>query len=71
MDKNYDVIIIGAGVAGALIADKLAPKWKVLILEAGEKGRERVELVGSYLTAAAQTLGSPYKPVPAPAKNMA
>ncbi|MDP4215688.1 MAG: GMC family oxidoreductase [Bacteroidota bacterium] len=71
MDKNYDVIIIGAGVAGALIADKLAKKWKVLLLEAGEKGRERVELVGSYLTATAQTLGSPYKPVPAPAKNMA
>ncbi len=72
MDNNYDVIIIGAGVAGALIADKLsAAGRRVLILEAGETGRARVELVGSYLTAAAQTLGSPYKVVPKPLKNMA
>jgi len=72
METNYDVIIIGAGVAGGLIANKLAQGGKkVLILESGEKGRERVELVGSYISAPVQSLGSPYNPVQPPAKNMA
>lgn len=40
MKHEYDVIVIGSGVAGALAAWKLAQlgKYKILILEAGDNG---------------------------------
>src|SRR5262245_40000282 len=40
MKHEYDVIVIGSGVAGALTAWKLAQfgKYKILILEAGDNG---------------------------------
>src|SRR6185436_4609131 len=34
MDKPYDIIIIGAGIAGASIAGNLAPHARVVVLEA-------------------------------------
>lgn len=72
MEKQYDAIIIGAGVAGALIANELAKKNKtVLVLEAGETGPPRIELVGKYLNAVAKTLTSPYKPQLVDGKNLA
>ena len=44
MEPEYDVVIVGAGVAGSLMAWQLAKaKLKVLMLEAGEAGPERVE----------------------------
>ena len=34
--KHYDVVIVGAGIAGAILAKKLGEKGKrVLLLEAG------------------------------------
>ena len=58
---DYDVVIIGSGVAGALAAWKLAQaEFKVLILEAGEGGEPRVNLVGHYAMAMAKTPHSPY-----------
>ncbi|HTK21320.1 MAG TPA: GMC family oxidoreductase [Mucilaginibacter sp.] len=64
--KKYDVVIIGAGVAGALIANELSKKGRsVLILEAGVRGpNERTDLVGNYLNSASRSLGSPYNVFP-------
>jgi choline dehydrogenase-like flavoprotein len=62
MEQDFDVIIVGSGVAGALTAWQLAnEQFRVLILEAGERGPERVELVGAYARASLKTPGSPYK----------
>jgi choline dehydrogenase-like flavoprotein len=62
MSDEFDVIVIGAGVAGALVAWELSQaKLRVLILEAGERGPDRVELVGNFATASAKTPRSPYK----------
>src|SRR6267142_5794122 len=44
MADEYDVVVIGAGVAGALVAWKLAEaKRNVLILDAGEKHLEKTD----------------------------
>jgi len=50
--ERYDAIVVGSGVAGALIAWKLAEVGRnVLILEAGEQGPSRAELVKKYAAA--------------------
>jgi choline dehydrogenase-like flavoprotein len=61
---TYDVVIIGSGIAGALIAYRLAKaKVRVLVLEAGgvpsEMG-ERTLLVKNYAASASKGQDSPY-----------
>ncbi|MFI4955866.1 MAG: GMC family oxidoreductase [Gammaproteobacteria bacterium] len=47
----YDVVIIGAGVAGGLIADQLSQRGlKVVILEAGPNEQDRTALMENYFT---------------------
>src|SRR5262249_6821231 len=60
---TFDVVIIGAGVAGALVANVLAQKsLRVLLLEAGETGANRADLVLRYAAAAFKGLGVAYEP---------
>ncbi len=48
--KEYDVIIVGAGITGAIVANQLADKGhKVLILEAGRKKSFNYESYREYL----------------------
>jgi glucose dehydrogenase len=61
---TYDVIIIGSGVAGALVAYKLAKeKMRVLILEAGGMPSEMADrrlLVMNYAASSSKGQDSPY-----------
>jgi choline dehydrogenase-like flavoprotein len=58
-----DVVIVGAGVAGSLIAWRLAEaKINVLILEAGPR-IDRVEAFKSYLAAREKNFNAPYPSV--------
>jgi choline dehydrogenase-like flavoprotein len=61
---TYDVVIVGSGIAGALVAYKLAKaKARVLILEAGGVPSElagRTLLVKNYAASASKGQDSPY-----------
>ena len=62
MKRDFDVIVIGSGVAGAIAAYRLAKlNARVLILEAGNHNPSRAQMVGGYATATLpKSLHSPY-----------
>jgi glucose dehydrogenase len=61
---EFDVIIVGSGVAGALIAHRLVQKQvRVLILEAGglaEESLDRYELLNNYTGSASKATDAPF-----------
>lgn len=60
-NADYDVVIVGAGISGALIANELASKGaKVLILEAGETTDVRQTFIDDFYAAEIKTPGAPY-----------
>ncbi|MEF9886591.1 GMC family oxidoreductase [Streptomyces sp. P9-A4] len=70
--SHYDVIVVGGGFAGTLVAHRLgAAGRRVLVLEAGASApdaeRGHTEAVETYLAATAKVPGSPYVPHPAAA----
>ena len=61
MARDFDVVVIGAGVAGAMVAYRLAQAGAgVLILEAGSRNPSRAQMVGAYGTAPIKSLHSPF-----------
>lgn len=57
-----DVVVIGGGLAGALIADALARSGiDVLVLEAGSAVADRREAVGAWASSPTKGLTSPYR----------
>lgn len=58
---TFDVVIVGSGVAGALIADALSGNdVRVLLLEAGETGVDRQAMVLRWAQATFKGLGTAY-----------
>ncbi|MFF1343761.1 GMC family oxidoreductase [Streptomyces sp. NPDC058290] len=70
MDTQYDVVIIGAGVAGALCACALKtakPQARILLLEAGANATgpdQRKAFTDAYQLSATQPTTSPYAGLP-------
>ncbi|WP_330290137.1 hypothetical protein [Streptomyces sp. NBC_00576] len=70
MDTPYDVVIVGAGVVGALCACQVKqarPDARVLLLDAGDnapEARERDRYVDAYQVSPAKNVPSPYADLP-------
>ncbi|SES05372.1 Choline dehydrogenase [Streptomyces sp. yr375] len=67
---RYDVIVVGAGIAGSLVAKALGERGRrVLVLEAGVRAADpeqgHLKALETYYSAAAKVPGSPYRARPA------
>src|SRR5689334_15804574 len=69
-DTVYDVVIVGGGICGAIIADRLSREGRsVLVLEAGPARDLTIKAYESYLnqffSASVKDNQSPYPDIPA------
>ncbi len=61
MMEIFDYVIVGSGVAGMLIADKLSKNGaKVVVVEAGPENNDRESLMDNYFSAKLKTPQSAY-----------
>jgi choline dehydrogenase-like flavoprotein len=61
MRYDFDVVVVGAGIAGAMVAERLSLAGaRVLILEAGSRNPSRAQMVGAYAIAPTKGLHTPY-----------
>ena len=61
MRHDFDVVVVGAGIAGAMVAERLSLAGaRVLILEAGSRNPSRAQMVGAYAIAPTKGLHTPY-----------
>jgi choline dehydrogenase-like flavoprotein len=59
--EAFDVVVVGAGVAGALIAWRLGKAgFTVALLEAGAAKVDRQAALAAWSASAGKSLGSPY-----------
>ncbi len=65
MAVDYDLIIVGGGVTGAITADHFAARGRsVLVLDSGPGIEPRMDVVGRFLSAWPKTPGSAYQNYP-------
>ncbi|MFJ4778013.1 GMC family oxidoreductase [Streptomyces sp. NPDC088762] len=66
MDTSYDVVIVGAGVAGALCACRIKsakPQARILLMDVGDNGLDegvRAAFVDAYQVSAGKNVPAPY-----------
>ncbi|MBB4893597.1 choline dehydrogenase-like flavoprotein [Streptomyces olivoverticillatus] len=65
--QRHDVIVVGAGMAGSLVAGQLAEQgWRVLVLEAGTRTLDtwpgHLDALDTYYAAPAKVPNAPYRP---------
>ncbi|KPI96023.1 Glucose dehydrogenase [acceptor] [Papilio xuthus] len=65
-DPNYDFIVVGAGSAGAVVANRLSevPSWKVLLVEAGGNPTVSTEIPQLFYNSMNTEVDWGYKPEP-------
>ncbi len=61
MKSDFDVVVVGAGVAGAMVAYRLAQAGaRVLMLESGSRNPARPQMAGLYAVDPLRSLHGPY-----------
>ncbi|WP_245872203.1 GMC family oxidoreductase [Streptomyces alboverticillatus] len=65
--RRHDVIVVGAGMAGSLLAGQLSDQgWRVLVLEAGTRTLDTwpgyLDALDTYYAALAKVPNAPYRP---------
>jgi len=61
MKRDFDVLVVGAGVAGSMLAYRLATAGaRVLMLESGSRNPSRSQMVALYAVDSSRSLHGPY-----------